>query len=93
MAKKKIAYEVKSNGHISISYDDFDLLCDKIGELDMKADEYMPEPEEFREIENNFAEFFKLLLWIDATGDATEENKETRRRIKNIINNNIDFID
>ncbi len=91
--KNKKTYTVGKDGHIIISYDDFDTLCEKIADMDMKAEEYMPEEEEFEEIEKNFPEFFKLLIWIDSTGEVTEDNKEMRRKIKDIINRNIDFVD
>lgn len=77
-----------------MSTEDYEKFCKSFEQMECKANDYVPTISELKQIiEPNLKEYILFLLWILNTGKATEENKEIRKEIRNIIFENLDIED
>ena len=63
----------------------YNSIYDRIDQMDVSAEEYVPSEEDFVEICENLNEYMLFLIWIDETGVSTEDNQEMRKRINRLI--------
>lgn len=63
----------------------YNSIYDRIDQMDVLAEEYVPLEEDFVEICENLNEYMLFLIWIDETGVSTEDNQEMRKRINRLI--------
>lgn len=63
----------------------YNSIYDRIDQMDVLAEEYVPSEEDFGEICENLNEYMLFLIWIDETGVSTEDNQEMRKRINRLI--------
>ena len=63
----------------------YNSIYDRIDQMDVLAEEYVPSEEDFVEICENLNEYMLFLIWIDETGVSTEGNQEMRKRINRLI--------
>jgi hypothetical protein len=63
----------------------YNSIYDRIDQMDVLAEEYVPSEEDFVEICENLNEYMLFLIWIDETGVSTEDNQEMRKRINRLI--------
>ena len=63
----------------------YNSIYDRIDQMDVLAEEYVPSEEDFVEICENHNEYMLFLIWIDETGVSTEDNQEMRKRINRLI--------
>ena len=67
----------------------YNSIYDRIDQMDVMADEYVPSEKDFIEICENLDIYMLFLIWIDETGYETEENEKMRKRINHLIRNNL----
>lgn len=63
----------------------YNSIYDRIDQMDVLAEEYVPSEEDFVEICENLNEYMLFLIWIDETGVSTEDNQGMRKRINRLI--------
>lgn len=63
----------------------YNSIYDRIDQMDVLAEEYVPSEEDLVEICENLNEYMLFLIWIDETGVSTEDNQEMRKRINRLI--------
>lgn len=63
----------------------YNSIYDRIDQMDVLAEEYVPSEEDFVEICENLNQYMLFLIWIDETGVSTEDNQEMRKRINRLI--------
>ena len=63
----------------------YNSIYDRIDQMDVLAEEYVPSEEDFVEICENLNEYMLFLIWIDETGVSTEDNQEMRKRMNRLI--------
>ena len=63
----------------------YNSIYDRIDQMDVLAEEYVPSEEDFVEICENLNEYMLFLIWIDESGVSTEDNQEMRKRINRLI--------
>lgn len=63
----------------------YNSIYERIDQMDVLAEEYVPSEEDFVEICENLNEYMLFLIWIDETGVSTEDNQEMRKRINRLI--------
>lgn len=63
----------------------YNSIYDRIDQMDVLAEEYVPSEEDFVEICEYLNEYMLFLIWIDETGVSTEDNQEMRKRINRLI--------
>ena len=63
----------------------YNSIYDRIDQMDVLAEEYVPSEEDFVEICENLNEYMLFLIWIDETGVSTEDNQEMRKPINRLI--------
>lgn len=63
----------------------YNSIYDRIDQMDVLAEEYVPSEEDFVEICENLNEYMLFLIWIDETGVSTEDNQKMRKRINRLI--------
>ena len=68
-------------------------MYDTFDAMDYKADDYVPTEDELKEICENLPEYMPFLLWIEETGETTEENETIRSIIKSIILKQLEVLD
>lgn len=79
---------------ITCTYNDFDRYLDVFQKMNFKAMDYAPSKKELlEEIFPNLSKYIVLLMWIDETGEETEENAESRALIRKVLTTNLELID
>lgn len=79
---------------IRCTFDDYDQICDIVGRMYFRANEYTPTMEELRNIvEPRFEKYMLFLIWIDETGETTDLNRGERAEIRRILNRNLVLYD
>lgn len=63
----------------------YNSIYDRIDQMDVYADDYVPSEEDFKEICENLNDYMLFLIWIDETGISTNENEGMRKRINRLI--------
>ena len=70
---------------VTIKCADIDKIYDEFTAIDFKAEDYVPTVEELKSMVLNLKEWAIFLLWINDTGEITEENSEEHAIIEQII--------
>ena len=70
---------------VTIKCADIDKIYDEFTAMDFKAEYYVPTVEELKSMVLNLKEWAIFLLWINDTGEITEENSEEHAIIEQII--------
>ena len=74
---------------IYCTFEDYDKFCEVFDNMFYKTNGYAPTLEEIHSrISPNLNEYIVFLIWILETGVDTEENKECRDAIREILNQN-----
>ena len=68
-------------------------LCDNVSAMEYKAGQYCPTAEELKIIKTDFRKYFPFLVWIDETVEETEENRQDRTLIRNILQSFVTYVD
>lgn len=78
---------------IRCSYDDYDKYVELFHKMNYKANDYVPEYKDFiNVILPKLPEYIIMLMWIDETGENTEENIEIRKMIRQILTSNLELV-
>lgn len=83
---------------VKISYDQYDEILMVFDTMMFKAHEFTPMFSDLYKIKEDFenglgTEHVLFLLWIEETGNETEENKKERHFLKSIIKEHIEITD
>ena len=71
---------------IVCTYDDYDKFLEVFQKMNFKALDYAPTKSEMiNTIIPNIENYLLFLLWIDETGNTTEDNKEVRDLIRKTL--------
>ncbi len=70
---------------IVIKGSDFDKLYEVFDDMDFRAYEYVPTIEELKYMIQDLVNYGVFLLWLDDTGDITEENEAAHELISDVI--------
>lgn len=74
-----------------ITYNEMDKIYDTIDQMLFKAKDYVPTMDELQEMENDIQKYYRFMLWLDETGEDTDENFYERAELRRIIKDNIGF--
>lgn len=77
-------------------YAKFDAMCDRFDNASFKCGAWWPTVFQVKEyIEPKIEQYLEFLIWIAETADAprTEEERESKKYINNLIYNTIKFTD
>lgn len=70
---------------VTIKGEDIDRIYDEFTAMDFRAEYYVPTAEELKTMVLNLKEWALFLLWINDTGEITEENANEHAIIEQII--------
>lgn len=70
-----------------------DKIYDTFDVMDYTAEDYVPTQEELVEMCKDIGTYMPFLLWIEETGEDTEENVEIRSIIRSVIKRQLAIID
>ncbi len=81
-------------GKIYCTFSDYEKFCEVFEAMYYKANCYVPTMEEITErIQGNEEEYILYLLWILETGEETEDNRECRQKIRELVNKHFSLVD
>lgn len=75
-----------------MTYDEFDTMCEQFSEMSYKCGNWWPTMDEVKQlIEPSIKTSMEFAVWITETADPpqTDEEKEVRRYLIKLINNNL----
>lgn len=70
---------------VMIKGTELDKLYETFENIDFRAGEYVPEPEQLQLMVQNLTQYGIFLMWIDDTGDITAENQDIHDIISSVI--------
>ena len=70
---------------VIISGDDFDKLYGAFEKIKFRADTYVPTKAELKGMVQDLETYAVFLMWLDDTGEVTEENEEMHTIISSIV--------
>ena len=70
---------------VMIKGTELDKLYETFENIDFRAGEYVPEPEQLQLMVQNLTQYGIFLMWIDDTGDITAENQDMHDIISSVI--------
>lgn len=79
----------------TMSFDEYDLLADRVSKNNFKCGDWWPTVEEIKtRIEPNVGKYIEFLVWILETADMpeTKEQKESKNYINKLLINNLKLV-
>lgn len=79
----------------TMSFDEYDLLADRVSKNNFKCGDWWPTVEEIKtRIEPDVNKYIEFLVWILETADMpeTQEQKESKKYINKLLINNLKLV-